>query len=367
MNIAVDAGCLGVKDKRLKVGVYNFAKELLIHLSKTDQKNQYFLYSFHPIEKSLMKALGENMTNIVVRPQRGWLQIWVPIRMVRDRINLFLALGQAMPYRMPLGVKTIGLVYDIAFDKYPENYPDSYESLHNNTKHLVKKANHIIVSALATKQDLKKYYRVSENKISVIPMGARSFAKKKSAKPLTSNPYFLSVGALKRGKNVPTLIYAFDKFLQKSKKDVELLIVGGNKWLDPKIKKALEDVREETTERIQLVGFVEDIELAVLYRHAIAFVSPSFYEGFGLPFVEAMAQGCPVIGSDRGSVPEVVGKAGILLDPDDVDALSKAMYDIFSDHALRSSMIKKGHSQAHKFSWDTTAQEIQDIINQYHG
>ncbi len=365
MNIAVDAGCLGVKDKRLKVGVYNFAKNLLLELSKIDTENKYYLYSFYPIDESLMKRLGPNMRNVIVRPMKGWLKIWLPIRMVRDRVNLFLALGQSAPPRMSPNIRTIGFVYDLAFEKYPFAYPGDYQKLHSNTAELVKKSNIIISISEKTREDVIKYFKIASNKVIAIPLGVRRFPQGKEVKKIKRNPYFLYVGSLKRIKNIPALIKAFDLFLSKTKHDTELLLIGGDKWIDPEIDSVLSTLSEESIEKITFIGYAGDDELVDLYRNAIAFVSPSLYEGFGLTFVEAMALECPVIASNGGSLPEVVGKAGIIVEPTDVEALAQAMNDLHKNNDLRIKLTKKGKSKVSDYTWERCANSVYGVIQQF--
>lgn len=365
MNIGIDAGCLGVKDERLKVGVYVFAKNLLLELSKIDKVNNYYLYSFYPIESSLMNRLGPNMKNIIVRPAKGWLKIWLPIRMTRDRVNVFLALGQAVPPRMLPTIKSIGVIYDLAYERFPKYFPDSYDQLHANTNELVKKSNHILTISESSKQDIVKFYKMNPINITVVPLGARRFPQGKEIKKVKRNPYFLYVGALKRIKNVSTLILAFDKFLSRTKDDIELLVVGGDRWIDPEINKAMSQISDETIEKISFIGYAQDNELVDMYRNAIAFVSPSHYEGFGLTFLEAMAAGCPVIASNAGAIPEVVGKSGILLKSDDVSGFAQSMVDIQRDSDLRAKLSKKGISKSTEFSWEKCAHKVFGIIQQY--
>lgn len=365
MKIGVDAGCLGVTDERLKVGVYNFAKNLLLHLSKIDNHNQYFLYSFSPIEKSFLKKLGPNMKNIVVKPTKGWLTIWLPIRMVRDRIDLFLTLSQAVPPHMSPLTRTLGYIHDIAFEKNPEFYGSDYDPLHENVVNVAKKSDIIVVSAESVKQDLISLLGVDEIKIKVIPMGVRQLPVNKHGRKNLNRNYFLYVGALKKGKNVPSILRAFDQFLKKSHMDYELIVVGGDKWLDSDIQKTLDTISDETLEKIIFIGYVKDEELAELYKNATAFVSPSFHEGFGLPFVEAMASGTPVIGSNRGSIPEVVGDAGILVDPLDSSAIAQAMQSLAKDKKLRESFAKNGLARSKGYSWERTAKEVYSLIERF--
>lgn len=359
MKIGVEAGCLGVKDKRLKVGVYNVAVNLLAELSKKDKENEYLLYSFYPIDKLLLKSFGRNMKNVVVGPSFGWTKIWLPLRLFIDRPRVFIGLSQAFPkfYSFSKSIYKILLVYDLAFEKYPEMYLNSFVSLHKNTKSAVEITDTIIAVSHSTKKDLIDLYRIKEKRITVSYPGIKNIFSKKAKKYKSRNSYFLFVGSLKKGKNITGLIKAFGIFAKLSRKNYVLIIVGGDKWLDNDIRIGLD--------KVKFLGYVNDDKLASLYRGAEAFLSPSFYEGFGLTFLEAMACGCPVIASNRGSISEVVGDAGILADPNDVDALTNAMLKISTDGRLRKDMIEKGLIQSKMFSREKFAKDVYDEIKAF--
>ena len=359
MLIGIDAGCLGIRDERLKVGVYNVAKNLLIHLGKIDTENTYYLYSFHPIEKGLMKQFSANMHNIVVKPSKGWMKIWLPLRISRDKIDTFLAFGQAIP-KLPKSVKKIGYIYDIAFEKYPQFYPDSYKQLHNITANLVKKSDHIITISQAAKKDIHDYYSIPESRISAILLGNRLLETSDSTK--SEEKYFLSVGALKRIKNIAAVIKAFAAFSTK-KSDYNLVIVGGDKWMDPDITEAYEKLPEEIKKHVSFRGFVSDEELNDLYKNAQALIVPSYYEGFGLPVAEAMSVGCPVIVSNRGSLPEIVGDAGYITNPDDIVTIANYMIKLTQSRSERILLGEKGQRRVKSFTWEKCANETLSVIN----
>jgi glycosyltransferase involved in cell wall biosynthesis len=365
MIIAVDAGCLGVLDERLKVGVYNFASNILIELSKIDTENTYLLYSFHPIDSELLKKLGPNMKNIIVRPMKGWLRVWLPIRMISDRVNVFLALGQAVPPRMSPTIQTIGVIYDLAFEKYKEEYGDAYSRLHINTQYVIKKSKHILTISETVKKEIHKMYKTPLSNISVVSLGVRKFVKRKDLKSLPKGKYFLYVGSLKKIKNIPVLLQAFEKFSLSTKSEVELILAGGNKWKDSNIDKVLNKMSDETIEKISFRGYADDSEINSLYKNAIAFVSPSLDEGFGLPFLEAMSEGCTVIGSEAGAIPEVVGTAGILVNPTDVEALARAMTDVYKSPDLKAKLSKKGLERSRNYSWIDGAKTVHTRIQKY--
>ncbi len=357
MLIGVDCGCLGIKDKRLKVGVYRLAINLLETLGKLDKKNTYLLYSFYPIEKPLLRKFGSKMKNIVVRPARGWMKIWLPLRISRDKPDVFLALGQAIPRYLRFDKKpyTIGFFYDLAFEKFPKMYIESLSKLKKNSREAAMKSDVILTISESSKKDIVKIYNIKKSKIKVSYPGIPQEFSTAGEKYKSKKPYFLFVGSLKKTKNVPGIIKGFLFFLEKSKLDFDLYIVGGDRWFDREI--------EQSTKNIKFLGFVNDKKLVALYRGAVAFVSPSFYEGFGLPILEAMVIGCPVIGSNAGSIPEIVGDAGILVNPKSYEEIGEAMLDISKNPKKRKAMIKKGISRAREFSNTSFAKDVLNLMN----
>lgn len=362
MLIGVDAGCLGIKDKRLKVGVYQVAKNLLESLGKSDKKNRYLLYSFYPIEKAVMKSFGPSMKNVVVTPVRGWMKIWLPMRVRKDMPDVFLALSQAVPSYMPFRKKpyTIGFVYDLAFEKFPKMYPSSLSKLKRETLNAAESSDIILTISENSKKDLIKFYRTKSKKIQVSYPGVSKKFKSIGKKYKSKKPYFLFVGALKMTKNVPGILRAFFYFLEKAHLDFELYVVGVDKWFDNEIKHVS---RYDKGNNIKFLGFVKEDKLASLYRGSTAFVSPSFYEGFGLPILEAMKSGVPVIGGKTGSTPEVLGNAGILVNPKDYKEIGEAMRDIVKNPRKRKSMIARGLKRTSKFAMDKFCEDVLNLIN----
>lgn len=297
MIIGVDVGALSISDDRLKLGVYRVTLNLLRELSRIDTKNTYRLYSFLPITNDF----GPRMENRVLRPTQGWFSLRLPAELAIHPVDVFLGLSQAIPVSR---ARNIGFIYDFGF--LPQR-----KLLHNTTD-LVKRSDHIVTISHAVKKDILE--RFGKKVITVAYPGVDPIFTPIGPKYKNKNPYFLFVGALKRGKNIPFLIRAFAKFQKDSKKPYDLLFVGSDLWRDPNIPRT-----------IRFLGYVPDTQLAELYRGAVAFVSPSLVEGFCLPAVEALACATPVIVSNRGSFPEVVGKNGILVDPLDEDALVRAL------------------------------------------
>ncbi len=370
MVISVDAGCLGINEERLKVGVYQIAVHLFRRLKELDKTNTYLLYSFEPIDDELLQTFGENVKNIVVTPSKGWMKVWVPMQILRDNPDVFLGLTQAIPQKIPhiTNYQTIVLFHDIAFEKYPTmySYSGSLDKLHEHSKYAAENADKIISVSTTTKKDLQTQYNIPTNKIDVIHPGVDEVFGENVIPYLSKKPYFLFVGAFKKIKNVPGIIQGFQYFSEQTGLEYELMLVGGDKWFDSDIAIALQRLPQRVSKQVKMMGFVDDTLLRQLYAGALAFVSPSFYEGFGLTFVEAMASGIPVIGSTHGSIPEIVWDCGILVNPRDPKAIGDAMVRIANDARLREQLKIKSKERAKAFSWETFAKEVLKIITIRH-
>ncbi|MEK7578012.1 MAG: glycosyltransferase family 1 protein [Patescibacteria group bacterium] len=357
MKIGVDAGMLGITDERLQVGVWRVAKELLTQLGRMDKVNTYVLYSFRPIPKDVMQSFGHAMTNRVLSPSLGWMQVRLPIELLLRPVDVFLGLSQALPMT---ATKTIGVVYDLGFLKHPALYPNSAAKLVSQTQYLTRTADAIMTISEAIKKEIGDTYAYPASRIHVAyPRIGDAFTS--TGKPyIHPNPYFLCVGSFKRGKNIPTLIRAFGTFTRHTKTPTDLILVGSSYWQDPAIVDAIQS--EKIGDHVIIKGYVKDKDLAPLYRGAIAFVCPSLVEGFGIPFTEAMASGIPVIGSSIPVLKEVVGDAGVLVDPHDTHALADAMEKITNGKILRETLIKHGRVRAKKYSWDAMAKIVYDLL-----
>ncbi len=357
MNIGIDGGAISVSDDRLKVGVYQVCVNLFQRLGELDHDNTYYIYSFLPIGE-----FGPRMENKVLRPQKGWFTLRLPLELRLHPVDVFLGVSQAIPTGVS---RAIGFIYDLGFLYHPEAYPGSYEKLKKQTEQLVRRSQRIVTISNSVKSDLQKVYGLSNEKIAVAHPGVDKRFTKKGKILIGEFPYFLFVGALKPGKNVPRLIEAFAQFLKKEKKLFDLYLVGGDYWLDPHIEVAIKKYKLE--KRVKKLGFVPDEKLPDYYRGAVAFVSPSLHEGFCMPAVEAMACGCPVIGSAQGAMPEIIGEAGLVVEPTDIDAIVRAMQNMAYNAKQRNICVVRGLKQARKYSWDTFAKtvlhEIQTVSN----
>jgi len=361
MKIGIDAGCLGIADERLKVGVYrlvfNLVKELgrLGRLGILGKNWEILLYSFLPIENEVIREFGPGVRNVVVGPSFGWNIFWLPLKLLKDKPNVFIAPSQSLPAFCPCSA--IVIVHDLAFERYPHFYQDN-RRLRKNTARAVKKAKKIIAVSRATKKDLIDFYGVSSEKIVVAYEGCEPIFKPSVRK--NGKPYFLFVGALKPIKNIPRILEAYALFLKKTGRDIPFLFAGGDLWLDKEIEPTIK--RLGLSQKIKFLGFVPQKKLVALYQEALAFVSPALWEGFGLTLVEAMACGCPVVAGNTGAQPEVLGKGGVLVDPKNVSEIALAMEELTRSERLRQQLSEAGLKQIKNFSWEKFTQAFLEYI-----
>jgi glycosyltransferase involved in cell wall biosynthesis len=210
-------------------------------------------------------------------------------------------------------------------------------------------------------------YGVEDHKVAVLyggvdprfqPATSEATAAVRQKYGLGNGPFILSVGTVQPRKNYGRLIQAVAQ-IRAHHPDVHLVIAGGRGWLEDPIYDTLKSTSMEN--QTHFTGFVDDVDLPALYSAAACFAFPSLYEGFGLPVLEAMACGTPVITSNLSSLPEAAGSAGLLIDPYDVAALADALDQILTDTTLVHQLIRKGFQQIQKFTWQHSAQKLRQI------
>ena len=258
---------------------------------------------------------------------------------------------------------------------------DLYQ-LQNWTSYSVKKARKIFTISKISKDDIIKVYGVPSEKVIVTYPGIKQFSmnsqfsnfKKIKDKYGISGDYILFVGTLQPRKNIVRLIEAFShvilrakpegsrEILRSAQNDITLIIVGKKGWLYEEILEAPKKYGIENS--IKFLDFVPNEDLSVLYQNALCFVLPSLYEGFGLPVLEAMKYGCPVITSNVSSLPEAGGDAALYIDPLNVSDITAKIKMVFEDNKLRKEMIEKGKKQVAKFSWEKTAKETLKVLEE---
>lgn len=265
-------------------------------------------------------------------------------------------------------------IHDLSFLAYPEFFSARQNLWHKflGVRKLVERADMIIAISENTKQDIVRFFAVKESKIKVIYSGVgeefRPIALDDLKVLAVKNKYelpekfILNLGAFEPRKNIASLVRAFDTVAGKpAVGDWHLVLAGSNGWKNKEIFKAI--ARAKNKERIKVIGYVEKNERAALYNLAGIFAYLSFYEGFGLPVLEAMACGTPVITSNTSALPEVAGDAAVLIDPNDERSLELGLTALISSEELRKIYSARGEKRAKMFSWEKTAREYLEIFN----
>lgn len=356
MIVGVDAGCLCVDDDRLKTGVFTVAVNLLKRLIRMDSGTTYVLYCFSPIDKNAWREIrtgNENVRMKMVTPKKFWMTASLSKEMLLHPVDVFLGLGQALPYVLPK--RSIVFCYDCAFEHFTQAYHGTAAKLSRQTRHAVTSADTVLSISNATKSDVMHFYGVPSSRIGVISLGIDTEIFTPGRKEKKKTDYFLYVGSLKPVKNIPRMIEAFVRFRKTAKKAYKLVLAGSDWWMDPEIRDTIR--KYSANGYVRPVGYVERDRLPQLYANATAFISLGLQEGFGLPYLEAMACGCPVIGADTGGTPEVVGEAGIVVDPTDINGIADAMKQV-TDEKKRGDMIRRGLVRAKLFRWEKSAEEV---------
>lgn len=256
------------------------------------------------------------------------------------------------------------------YDLIPILHPQYFKFQKNHLLHRVVRSIHeetwVFCISEATKNDLLNFNKyIDSNKVVVIPLGASNLFYScndvtrlqavRNKYSIPEQPYFLSLSTLEPRKNIDSTIRAFITLVrQENIPDINLVLVGAKGWDFGKIFDEISGC-SDLRDRIIVTGYVDDQDLAAIYSGALAFVYPSFYEGFGLPPLEAMQCGIPVITSNTSSLPEVVGDAGIQVDPNDIDALCQAMLEVLRNDELRHQLSNRSRERARLFSWEACA------------
>ncbi len=355
MNILINASLLS----QPAIGISVYLNNLIYELRKTDAENKYYF-------------LHQSSSNPVVRILSE--QFAVPDAVKREKIDLYHNPDHMLPWR-ELRCKSVITVHDLAFYKFPSKFGFLKCTFKRSiTPRSIKRADAIIAVSQSTKNDILAGFDIPEEKVSVVynGVGGRFFPQEdKGALNAVADRYdlngsfILSVGTLEPRKNIPLLIEAFAIFKKRTGALHKLVIVGNPGWLYENIFSSPKKFGVEGD--VEFLQGVESEDLPLIYQLADLFVYPSLYEGFGLPPLEAMACGTPVITSNVSSLPEVVGDAGILIDPSDAQGLAGEIEKVLGDKGLRMEMSRKGIARSKLFSWEKCARETIAVYNKAMG
>jgi glycosyltransferase involved in cell wall biosynthesis len=330
------------------------------------KNHQVFLYLRK--NQKIDFELPENWQIKIVNFYYLWTQIGLSLEMLLHSIDTLFVPAHILPLILPK--RTIVTIHGLEYEFFPEAY-SFWERLYMRffIKRSVKKAQEIIAVSQNTKKDLKDLYKAPEEKITVIYEGiANNYQSLISNSQTTfSNkifnlkPYLLFIGRIEERKNIQGIIEAFSVLKEKKVFLGKLVLAGKPGYGYEKIQFTIQQTKFKND--ILETGYIEEIDKYKLLKGAEIFLFPSFYEGFGLPILEAQVEKVPVVTSNISSMPEVAGDGAILVNPRNTNDIIRSIKNLISNDFLRNDIIKKGYENTKKFSWEKCAREIVEIIN----
>lgn len=361
--------------QRKITGIEKYIQQSLSALSKTDKSTGYvlFLCKDSPAPQvSFRNNFKKYFTDFPTHSTLArilWEQFWLSGEIKKQEISLFHGTSFVLPFFKPC--KYLLTIYDLSYIYYPESYT-FFNRLYYKLllKHSINSANRIITISKAAKKEIMSEFNVPDKKIEIIYPGfddsfgqfnkdaAKEFIRKNYS---IASPFFVFVGSLIPRKNLVRVIEAMNK-LKSTLPNHKLVVVGKKGWLYDEIFETVN--RLKLTDTVIFTSYVQEQDLPFFYNAADALVFASLHEGFGIPLLEAMACGCPVITSNKSSMPEVAGDAALFVNPLDVTDISNAMRKIATDQSIRKELIAKGLQRVKLFSWDTAGEQLSKVYAQ---
>jgi glycosyltransferase involved in cell wall biosynthesis len=351
-------------------GLETYIQNLIQHLARLDRDNSYVLF----LDKNNGNRFSDLPSNFrsVASPVPAalraarlvWEQVLLPIQVRKYCIDVLHSPNTVAP--LFVGCPSVVTIHDMLYKYYPNSIPRS--SLWYRTLAIplsAKRCNQILTNSHFSKRDIVRFLKIPESKVTVTHFACDERLQYRGEFPSIGDvrekydlqgPYILSIAGTEPHKNVRGLLQAFAKLVEQDIfTDLLLALVGRRARNVDSVEKLISQLGLRS--RVRTLGYVPIEEIPALYAGASVFATASLFEGFGLPVLEAMANGVPVVSSNAGSLPEVVGDAGILVDPGDHSEMAKAMNCILTDETFRRDLVAKGYQRVQQFSWKVTAQD----------
>lgn len=365
MKIAVNTRLL-LKNKLEGIGWFMF--ETLQRIVSNHPEHQFYFIFDRKFDPTFI--FNENVTPVVIGPPARhvslfyiWFEYSIPHALKKIKPDVFVSPDAFNSLHSPF--KNLVVIHDLNFEHYPEKMPWLIRKYYRHfTPLFARKADRIATVSEFSKNDIAKQYGIDPAKIDVVYNGVnksyipvKEIIKKEIKEKYTeNNDFFIYVGALIDRKNLDNLFKAFDQFKKTTRSNIKLLIVGSKMWHNKDLQLTFDAMQYK--EDVVFTGRLPIEELCCATASALAMTYVSYFEGFGIPILEAFAAGVPVITSNVTSMPEVAGDAALLVDPFNVDEISSAMRKIAEDEILRTGLIEKGFQRCKAFSWDASAQHL---------
>jgi glycosyltransferase involved in cell wall biosynthesis len=356
-------------------GIGNYTFSLIQKLNELDTVNEYtFLWADNRPMPHIPFTREYSFYYLPKDDEREMVEM--PYWLAREKADIFHLPQNGFRIPDPKSCKIIVTIHDLIPYFLPEMVRSSFlKRFITEMPNIVERADRIITVSETSKNDILKIFKIDRAKIVVIPSAPagsyRLFPKQDTKQKLAcrygiKKPYLLYVGGLNPRKNIMELIYAYSKIYRDLPGGQKLLILGPDGKHSDRLQLLVKSLNLE--QEVVFPGFIKSEDLPLFYNGADLFVYPSLYEGFGLPPIEAMACGTPVITSNVSSLPEVVGDAALQINPYDTLALANGIFRVLNDESLRESLIKKGLKHSRKYNWNRIATQIlsvyQDVMNE---
>jgi glycosyltransferase involved in cell wall biosynthesis len=365
LTIAIDASRAATGQL---TGTERYSRQIIEAVIAAGRNHRYLLYlnQAGPIDLALPATARQRPIPF----PRLWTHFRLSVEILRQPVDALFIPAHVVPPVHPRA--TVVTIHDLGYLYEPDSHTTwSRRYLDWSTRWSVATARRIIAISGATRDDLVRHYGAAPEKIRVIPHGIddgfhplrQDVVTREVSRLGFSQPYILFVGTIQPRKNVARLIAAFD-ILAESNPELELILAGKRGWLAERIDAAIRSSRHR--DRIRITGHVPDASLPALYNGAQAVVLPSLYEGFGLPALEAMASGTPVVVSNRGALPGIAGDAALIVDPLSPQAIAAGLTAAI-DPATRARRIEAGIQHAARFRWATAGQQTLEVIEEAAG
>lgn len=366
LRVAIDAHMVGEQE----TGNETYIVNLVRGLAAVDHDTSYLLYSPHPESLDLCGDLPPNFIRRRIRPGASALRIpfGMPAQVLADRADILHVTYVAPPVTSAQVVVT---VHDISYLLFPEAFsPRDRRILGTLVPRTMRRAAAVVTVSECSRRDIIEHYGIPEAKIHVtfeaIAPSYRRLPEVEVARVRArygvAGAYIMALGNLQPRKNLPRLIGAFARLRGSGAYNGQLVLVGKSKWQESAIYAEARSLGVE--QEIIFTGYIPEDDVVALLNGADVFVYPSLYEGFGLPPLEAMACGCPVVTANTSSLPEVVGDAGLMVDPASEEAFADAIAQITRDQELRRALTERGLAQVKRFTNETTAQATRAVYAQ---
>lgn len=350
-------------------GIGWFTYEVVKRITQAHPEHQFYLFFDRKFDPKF--NFGDNCHPVVLHPQarhpilyKIWFNYSIPKAIKKHKIDLFFSPDGFLSLKT--NIPQIPVIHDLNFEHIPEDLPSKHTNYYKQyMPQYARVAKSIITVSAYSKKDISETYNIPLDRIHVAYNGASEAfqpisnedAQKQREIYTNRKPYFVYVGALHKRKNIARMLTAFDQFISETKSDLNLVIIGERLFKSPDIDDAFEKMRNQS--KVKFTGRLEQTELAKVVAASSGMVYISYFEGFGIPVLEALQCGVPVLTSNKTSLPEVGGDVALYCDPFDLESIKNGMVELSKSTTSSEELLQ----QASKFSWDITAEKVWEIIS----